>query len=75
MDDLDAIDLSFIGMGSYINEKDPIPEDKDEIDEDVIIEDIKENYITAKPKKKQILRPFEQHVQNTIKKIYYKGKK
>jgi len=67
MDDLDMLDLSFLGMGSYINEKDPLPEETDDLE--TIIEDIKTNYVTEKFKKKQNLRPFEQHVQKSINKI------
>lgn len=70
MDNLDAFDLSYLGMGSYINEKDSIPEEnKDFEDLDEVIDEIKTNYITEKFKEKQILRPFEQHVQKSIKKI------
>ena len=67
MEDLDMLDLSFIGMGSYINEKDSLPEETDDLE--TIIEDIKTNYIAENFKRKQTLRPFEQHVQKSINKI------
>ena len=67
MDDLDMLDLSFLGMGSYINEKDSLPEETEDLE--TIIEDIKTNYIAEKFKTRQILRPFEQHVQKSINKI------
>lgn len=66
MDNFDAIDLAFLGMGSYINEKDTIPEENKDFEE---LKEIKIDYSIKNTNKKQILRPFEQFVQKSIDKI------
>ena len=66
---IDAIDATFIGLGAYLNENEKIPEEEpeetNEFDEPIYatMEDIQ------RMPRKIPLRPFEQHVQDSINKI------
>lgn len=66
---IDAIDATFIGLGAYLNEDEKIPEEEpeetNEFDEPIhtAIEDIQ------RMPRKIPLRPFEQHVQDSIDKL------
>ena len=66
---IDAIDATFIGLGAYLNENENIPEEEpEETNEfDNPIYATIEN--TQRMPRKTPLRPFEQHVQNSINKI------
>ena len=68
--DIDAIDATFIGLGSYLNEKDQIFNQKleDSIQNDEFESSEKVNTIQQIPRKKP-LRMFEQYVQDSINKL------
>ena len=64
---IDPIDIAFMGLGAYLNDDGiPIPEEETNEFDNPIHATIE---TTQRMPRKTPLRPFEQHVQNSIDKI------
>lgn len=65
--DIDAIDATFMGLGSYLNEKESIS--LETLENTLPVEEFKNMYSVQPIPYETKLRPFEQHVQNSINKL------
>jgi len=67
--DIDDVDITFMGLGAYLNEKEQLIEESKELNQNNNFERVDKINIAQQMPRKTSLRPFEQHVQNSIDKL------
>ncbi len=67
--DIDAFDVTFMGLGAYLNEKEQVlKEETEDLNQSEFKQPDKTNIVQRIPRKKP-LRLFEQYVQDSIDKL------